>query len=133
MEQFESSQIPRMRTDCTGWIRSEQMTTGLEESSAARRPEEPHHLSFAGVKLETTAEHPGENTVRNPDRKAFSLVCLAVTVDLRIISIHVALESMCPNDALKSSAVYIVKRSGPRTEPWGTPPVIEVEDDASSP
>ena len=65
-------QTPRLRTDCTGWIRSEQMTTYSEESSGA-----PHHLSFAGVQLETTAEHPvtdGIHTVQNPDRKAFSLV-----------------------------------------------------------
>ena len=72
MEQSEFSQIPRLRTDCTGWIRPEQMTTDLEESSGA-----PHHLSFAGVQLETTAEHPvtdGVYTVQNPGRKAFSLV-----------------------------------------------------------
>ena len=66
------------------------MTTDLKESSGARRPDEPPHLSFAGVQLETTAEHQitdGVHTVRNPDRKAFTLDCLAVTVDL-IISIR---------------------------------------------
>ena len=36
VKHFESSQIPRLRTDCTVWIRSEQMTTDLEESSGAR-------------------------------------------------------------------------------------------------
>ena len=92
------------------------------------------HLSFAGVQLEATAEHPvtdGIHTVRNPDKKAFSLVWLAVTVDLRIISIHMALG--CVRMTLSSSAVYIVKRSGPGTKPWGTPHVIEVENDASLP
>ena len=57
----------------------------------------PHHLSFADVQLETTAEHPvtdGVHTVRYPDRKAFSLVWLAVIVNLRVISVHMALESM---------------------------------------
>ena len=54
IEYSESSQIQRLRTDCTGWIRSEQMTTDLEESSGARRPKEiPHNLSFAGVQLVT--------------------------------------------------------------------------------
>ena len=69
----------------------------------------PHYLSFAGVQLETTAEHPvtdGVHTVRNADRKAFSLVWLAVTTDLRIIGIHMALESMFPNEALKFSPVH---------------------------
>ena len=69
----------------------------------------PHHLSFADVQLETSAEHPvadDVHTVRNPDRKAFSLVWLAVTVDHRVISINMALESMFPNDALKFSHVH---------------------------
>ena len=53
-----------------------------------------HHLSFADVQLETTAEHPdtdGVHTVRNPDRKAFSLVWLAVTVDLSVINIDIVI------------------------------------------
>ena len=44
MEQSESNQIPRLRTVYTGWIRSEQMTTYLGESSGACRPEE-HHIT----------------------------------------------------------------------------------------
>ena len=66
-----------------------------------------------------SAEHPVTDVVhivRNPDRKAFSLVRLAVNVDLRIISVQMALESTCPNDALKS----VMRRSGPRTEPWAS-------------
>ena len=48
------------------------------------------HLSFAGVQLETTAEYPvtdGVHPVRNPDIR-FGLV--AVTIYLRVISIHMA-------------------------------------------
>ena len=85
------------------------MTTDLEEFRCTSTGGAPHHLSFAGVQLETTAEHPvtdGVHTVRNPDRKAFILVCQAVTVDLLVISIHMVLESMCLNDALRLSLVH---------------------------
>ena len=108
MEQSESSQIPRLRTASTGWIRSEQMTTDLEKSSGARRSEEHHItsvlLAFNWRRL-LHIQSDGVHTVGNPDRKAFSLVWLAVTVDQPIISIYMALESMCLNDALKFSRV----------------------------
>ena len=54
-----------------------------------------------------------------------------MTVDLRVISVHMALESMFPNDALKFSRVH-------REKEWAQngalgPRVIEVENDASLP
>ena len=36
--------------------------------------------------------------------------------------------SLSARMVISSLALYIVKRSGPRTEPWGTPHAIEVED-----
>ena len=106
MEQSETSQILGLRTDFTGWITTEQMKTDLEEFRCTGGA--PYYLSFAGVQLEATADPvtDGVHTVRNSDRKAFRLVWLAVIVDLRVISVRMGLESMCPNDALKFSRVH---------------------------
>ena len=50
-----------------------------------------NHLIFAEVQLEATAEHPvtdGVHVVRNPDRKAFSLVWLALNISDRRPAYH---------------------------------------------
>ena len=70
MEQSESRQIPRLRIDCTGWIfvGADDDRFG-KEFGCTSTGGASHHLSFAGVQLETTAEHPvtdGVHTVRNP-------------------------------------------------------------------
>ena len=93
----------------------------------------PHHLSFAGVQLETTNEHPatdGAHAVRNPDVKAFTMVWLVVTC---MPSSYIFKQpSPCARMTLSSSAVCIVKRRGPRS--LGVPRMfIEVEDDSNSP
>jgi len=41
-------------------------------------------------------------------------------IELNIIGIAVKVETMVANDIAKGSR-YIMKRRGPRTEPWGTP------------
>ena len=130
------SQIPRLRTDCTGWIRSEQMTTDFEGSSGAYRLEE-HHITSVLLAFNW--------------RRVLNIQSLMASTQFEILterhsvwsgwpwpltcvsSANIWHWSPCARMTLSSSAVYIVNKSGPRTEPWGTPHVVEVEDDANSP
>ena len=79
------------------------MTTDLEEFRCTSTGGAPYHLSFAGVRLETTAELMATTQF---EILTESLVWLAVTVNLRIISKHMVVESMCPNDALKFGRLH---------------------------